>query len=98
MHKSASCIDFIFTDQPNVVMNSGIHWSLHQNCHNQIVFAKLNLILHYQPTYEHELWHFIKVNTDHIYVRYFPNLDTNDKVCLSNKTIRNLEIKKYHFS
>ena len=34
LSKSASCIDIIFTSKPNLVMHSGIHPSLHPNCHN----------------------------------------------------------------
>ena len=36
---STSCIDLIFTNQPSLVINSGVHSSLHQNCHHQIKFA-----------------------------------------------------------
>ena len=31
---SSSCIDLIFTNQPNLVMESGVHSSLHSNCHH----------------------------------------------------------------
>ena len=30
----SSWIDLIFTSQPNLVMESGVHSSLHQNCHH----------------------------------------------------------------
>ena len=40
---SSSCINLIFTDQPNYLIDSGIHPSLHSNCHYQITFCKLNL-------------------------------------------------------
>ena len=33
---SSSCIDLIFINQPNLVMESGIHSSLHSNCHHHI--------------------------------------------------------------
>ena len=33
---SSSCIDLIFTDQPNLVVDSGVHPSLHPNCHHHI--------------------------------------------------------------
>ena len=49
LSNSASCIDLIITSQPNLVMHSGVHPSLHPNCHHQLIFAKLNLfffILH----------------------------------------------------
>ena len=29
-----SCIDLIFTDQENLSVNSGVHSSLHTNCHH----------------------------------------------------------------
>ena len=34
---SSSCIDLIFTDQPSLAVNSGVHASLHRNCHQQII-------------------------------------------------------------
>ena len=34
-----SCIDLIFTSQPNFVVDFGIHPSLHENYHHQIVFT-----------------------------------------------------------
>ena len=43
INSSSSCIDLIFTSQPNLVMESGIHSLLHSNCHHQIIFAELNL-------------------------------------------------------
>ena len=54
---SSSCIDLIFTSQTNLVMKSGIHSSLHPNCHHQIIFAKINLKIYYPPPYECEIWH-----------------------------------------
>ena len=44
--QSVSCINLIFSSQPNLVMSSGIHSSLHQNCCHQI-FAKFNIKVHY---------------------------------------------------
>ena len=43
LESSSSFIDLIFTSQPNLVTNSGVHSSLHTNCHNQIMHAKFNL-------------------------------------------------------
>ena len=34
LNLSSSCIDLIFTSQPNLLMESGIHSSLHSNCHH----------------------------------------------------------------
>ena len=47
LENSYSCIELIFTTQPNRVLESGVHHSLHQNCHNKIIFAKFNLKVYY---------------------------------------------------
>ena len=49
---SSSCVDLIFTNQPNLVPENGVYPSLHPKCHHQIVFAKLNLKVEYPPLYE----------------------------------------------
>ena len=36
-------IGLIFTSQPNLVIKSGVHSSLHSNCLHQIIFANFNL-------------------------------------------------------
>ena len=96
--KYIPCIDLIFSSQPNLGMSWGIQSSLLQNCHHQIVFAKCNLKTYYPQPYEREIWNFKKANTDHIkrvingfpWERSFANLDINGKVCLFNKTIKNI--------
>ena len=55
---SSSCIDLIFTNQPNLVTESGVHPSLHPKCHHQIVFAKLNLKVEYPPLYKRLIWDY----------------------------------------
>ena len=64
--KPVFCIELTFASQLNLVMSSGVHLSLHQNCHHQIVFAKFNLKVHYPPPYKCKVWHFKKANTDYI--------------------------------
>ena len=63
---SSSCIDLIFTTQTNMVLESGVHHSLYQNCHHQIIFAKFNLKVHYPPPYERTIFHYSQANVDHI--------------------------------
>ena len=95
---SSSCIDLIFTSQRNLVMESGVHSSLHPNCHHQIVFAKINLKICYPPLYEHEISHYEKANADLIctstdqfpWDNRFPNLDVNQKVYLFDQIIKNI--------
>ena len=40
---STSCINLIFTDKPGLSVDSGVHSSLHPNCHDQIVCSTFNL-------------------------------------------------------
>ena len=49
---SSSCIDLIFTNQPNLSVNSGVHASLHPNCHHQIIHSSFNLNISYPPPYQ----------------------------------------------
>ena len=44
---SSSCTDLIFMSQPNLIIESGVHSSLHSNCHHQIIFAKFNIEILY---------------------------------------------------
>ena len=61
---SSSCIDLIFTSQPNPIMESGAYSSLHQSCHHQIIHAKINLKICYPSPYEREIWHYQRANVD----------------------------------
>ena len=51
---SSSSIDWIFSLQPNLVMESGVHSSLHPDYHHQITYAKFNLRIYCPPPYERE--------------------------------------------
>ena len=48
---SALFIDLIFTQQPNLMTESGVHLFLHPIFHHQIRFAKFNLEIIYLPPY-----------------------------------------------
>ena len=52
----SSCINLIFALQPNLVMESGVQSSLHENCHHEIIHAKFNHKICYPPPYEPEIW------------------------------------------
>ena len=56
----SSCIYLISASELNLVVESGVQSSLHQNCHHQIVFARFNLQLVFPPPYEREVLHFKK--------------------------------------
>ena len=63
LENSSSCIDLIFTSQPNLITESGVHLSLHSNCHHQVIYAKFNLKVHYPLSYEREVWHYKEADT-----------------------------------
>ena len=63
---SSSSIDLIFTIKPNLVIESGVHSSLHTNCHHHITFVKFNLKIHYLPPYEQEVCFYQNGNVDQI--------------------------------
>ena len=60
--QSSSCIDLIFIDQPNLVIDSGVHSSLHANCHHQITHCKLNLKIVFPLPYECLVWNYRKAD------------------------------------
>ena len=60
--QSSSCIDLIFFDQPNLVIDSGVHSSSHANCHHQITHCKLNLKIFFSPPYEGLVWNCKKAD------------------------------------
>ena len=45
----SSFIDLIFVNQPNLIIDSGIHLSHHLKYHHQVIFCKLNLKAEYPP-------------------------------------------------
>ena len=50
-----SCIDLLFTNQKNLITDSGIHPSLHSNCHHQISYGNFNLKIFYPSPYERHI-------------------------------------------
>ena len=98
LESSSSCIDLIFTSQPNLVMNSSVNFSLHPNCHHQIIHAKFNLKIFYPPSYERVAWHYQDANNDLIHrsmsqfnwERAFSNKGVNKQISIFNETILNI--------
>ena len=58
----SSSIDLIFTYQPNLVFDSGVHPSLHTNCRHQITYCNFNLMIVYPPPYERLVWDYKRAN------------------------------------
>ena len=57
LEDSSSCTDLIFTSQVNMVLDSGVHSSVHPNSHHLIIYAKFNLKVYYPSPYERYIWH-----------------------------------------
>ena len=98
LENSSSCIDLAFTSQPNLIVDSGTHPSLHPNCHHQIIYAKFNLKIQYPPPYTREVWHYQDSNNDLIrkaidrfnWERVLDNQSVDEKVLTFNQTILNI--------
>ena len=79
-------------------MESGVHSSLHEECHHQLGYAKFNLKMWYPTPYEPEIRHYQHANIDQIkraleqfpWEKSFGNLYINEMVYLFNKTIKNI--------
>ena len=98
LESSSLCIDLIFNSQPNLVITSGVHPSLHPNSHHQVIFAKFNLATHYPPPHFCDVRHYQDSKADLIrqatymcdWDRAFVNTNFNEKVFILNKTLLNL--------
>ena len=64
LENSSSCIDLIFTNQPNLIMDAGVHPSLHSKCYHQVIYAKHNSQIEYPPPYTREVWDYDKAQFD----------------------------------
>ena len=63
LENMSSCIDLIFSNQPNTVLDSGVHSSLHSKCHYQLIYSRICLKIEYPLPYTCEIWDFIKAKT-----------------------------------
>ena len=106
-----SCIDLIITDQPNLVLDSGVRPSLDPLVKHQITFCKMNYRISSPPKFQRKVWHFKRANVTAIKraISSFPwhqklaSLpDPNDQVQLLTETILNImsnfvpnEMKKF---
>ena len=48
---SPSCVDLIFINQPDIVIDSGMYQTLPSKCHHFIVYLKLNAKMEYPCAY-----------------------------------------------
>ena len=84
LQNSAACLDLIFTNQPQLLMESGVHISLSSMRHHEIVFAKPNLKVKYPPFCERVFWNYSKADRSSIN-RAINAIDWED--VFANKTV-----------
>ena len=98
LKNSSSCIDLIFTNQSNLIVNRGTHPSLHENCQHQINFGKAWPRVEYPLSYKLHVWHYAKANVNGInkdisqfnWQGSFTNLPINEQVNLFSFTLMNI--------
>ena len=98
LENSSSCIDLIFSNQPNLIMDSGVHPTLHSKCHHQIIYAKLNLKIEYPPPYTRKIWNYSRSETDLInhsiesfdWSKLFSGKNVYEQVELFNEILLNI--------
>ena len=98
LENSSSCTDLIFPTRRNMVLESGVHHSLHQNCQHQIIFANFNLKVYYPPPYEEPIFHNSQANVDHIqqainlfhWDNAFLNTNVDAQVPIFSNTVLNI--------
>ena len=93
-----SCIDLIITDQPNLVLDSGVRDSLDSTVKHKIVFCKINFKIPAPPKYSRTFWYFnrareVSIQTAISEYPWEANLgtyDPNRQVDILNQTILNI--------
>ena len=93
-----SCIDLILTDQPNIVLDSGVRDSLDSTVKHKIIFTKINFKIPPPPNFTRKIWHFNRAREASIKkaIRDFPwvanlsNFNPNRQVSILNQTILNI--------
>ena len=97
-NKIPTCIDLIFSNQQNIVLDSGVLPSLSTLCHHQIIYAKINLKINLPPPYKRKVWHFKDARSDLIqrninlfdWEQVLTNLDVNQQVNILTETLSNI--------
>ena len=64
--RGISCVDLIITDQPNLFVDYGIHSSLDNCCHHQIIHGKVNTSIPSPPPFKRRICDHAKVSKDEV--------------------------------
>ena len=80
------------------MVDSSVHPSLHTNCHHQITYCNINLMIVYLPPYECLVWHYKRVNESVINAALnkvgweflFSSKSINQQVIIFNQPVMNV--------
>ena len=64
--ESSSCIDIIFTSNPNFVRPSGVELSIYVKCYHDLIYWKINFNVPFLPTYIREVWDYKNAQLENI--------------------------------
>ena len=98
----ATCIDHIFTNQRNTIIDSGVIPSPDPCCKHSIVYGKVNMSVPTPPPYKRTIWEFKKANISGIcaslsaidWAEFFLEKSPHEMVDLFQKKL--LEIMKFY--
>ena len=97
-YKPITLLTKIFIDKPSVSVDSGVHSSLHPNCHHQIIYSTFNLNICYPPPYQRLVWDYKKADPNSIrkaldlvnWERLFDQKGIDAQVATFNDTVLNI--------
>ena len=84
LQQTSSCMDLIITDQPNLIVDGGVHPSLNSNCHRQTTYCKISLNIEYPPPRKRLVWDYNRANVEGI-KKFIESV--NWEVMFNNKSI-----------
>ena len=80
------------------MVDSGVHPSLHTNCHHQVTYCNINLMIVYPSPYERLVWDYKRANESLINAALnkvdweflFSNKSVNQQVIIFNQSVMNI--------
>ena len=96
VNAGSSCMDFIFTSNTNLVTDFGVNSTLHETCHQNLIFGKINFNNPLPSPFYRNIWDYKSVNVEFIQKviidfnckRAFSNNFINENVWNSKKYIQ----------
>ena len=95
---SSSCINPIFTDQPKLVIKQWCSSFLHANCHHQMTYCNLNIMVVYPLPYERLVRDYTRADKSSINTAgnkldqdfLFTNNSVSQQVIIFSRTVMNV--------